>query len=353
MGLVAKERESPPTPVWKAFFLLNRRMPSLRLVVRVNNLIKRACDRLQEVGESGLERLARQQEQGNAQRLLRDVESLRKDLRVAKAIDWKQHERTLAQFSRTRSVELACNQTAPIGVLCYTRALELLLADECRYRPLRKNSQPLIQWIARIEHPEAKSLLAFDDVMAWVVEQEVNSRAKKALRKSEAQRERTKRHREWYRGKWVYPGDWLRLRDAADFSTFWGREHPMPTHCSGLEDSEDRDRILKYDPIKVDLSCGCRLADGFYYHRTRHVARCRDCQEAEWSAQGFEVVNGYPYGDWQATTAERLAEQKRRAQEQLERDRRWLQTHEGQQWLREANRRFEELQRADKARKRR
>src|SRR5262249_6304534 len=82
------------------------------------------------------------------------------------------------------------------------------------------------------------------------------------------------------------------------------------------------------------------LSDGFYYHRVRHVARCRDCQEAEWWAQGFEVVNGFPYGNWQATTAERLAEQKRDALEQLERDQRWLQMPEGQQWMQEANRQF-------------
>jgi hypothetical protein len=68
------------------------------------------------------------------------------------------------------------------------------------------------------------------------------------------------------------------------------------------------------------LSCGCKPADhadGFYYHRALHIARCRDCQEAEWIAQGFEVVNGFPYGDWQATSAERIKERDQHALETL------------------------------------
>jgi hypothetical protein len=120
-------------------------------------------------------------------------------------------------------------------------------------------------------------------------------------------------------GKMVYPGDWLRFRDAADFAEFWGAKHPLAETCIGLNDSDCRSEL---DACLDSLSCGCKLAhepDGFYYHRTRHVARCRDCQEAEWIAQGFEVVNGFPWGDWSLTTAERIAEQKKSALEELAR----------------------------------
>jgi hypothetical protein len=120
-------------------------------------------------------------------------------------------------------------------------------------------------------------------------------------------------------GKMIYPGDWLWFRDAADFAEFWGAKHPLPETCIGLNDSDCR---RKLDAFLDGLSCGCKLADepdGFYYHRTRHIARCGDCQEAEWIAQGFEVVNGFPWGDWSLTTAERIAEQKKSALEELAR----------------------------------
>ena len=339
--LVAEERKNPLK--WKTLQRLDKRMPSLRLVHRVNNAAKRALERLTETGESELEKLDRQDRE-DARKLLRDIAAIRDVQDAARKINWTQHERALAQFSHTRSVEPAYGRSAPLEIRCYARALELIV-DDYRRKPLRNKSRPLLKWLARIEHPQANSLLAFDSAVADAIQREHRaSQEATTSRKRQKGRDRVRKHREWYRGKWLYPGDWLWFRDATDFTKFWGRKHFMPTKCGGLEDSEDRDRILKYDPIKTELSCGRRLADGFYYHPTRHVARCRDCQEAEWWAQGFEIFNGYPCGDWQATTAEGLAEKKRRALEQLERDRRWLQTRKGQQWLGEANRRFEELQ---------
>ena len=54
------------------------------------------------------------------------------------------------------------------------------------------------------------------------------------------------------------------------------------------------------------------------------------------------MVNGFPFGDWQATVKERLAEEERRALEGVERDlarrmatpesKAWLQTAEGKAW---------------------
>jgi len=68
--------------------------------------------------------------------------------------------------------------------------------------------------------------------------------------------------------KVVCPGDWLLFRDAAEFAEFWGAKRPLPETCIGFGDS----------PCPSFLG----LVDepgGFYYHRTRHIARCRDCQE--------------------------------------------------------------------------
>jgi hypothetical protein len=125
---------------------------------------------------------------------------------------------------------------------------------------------------------------------------------------------------EFRAGKWlltdgspdILSGHWLHFRDAADFRAFYGEERPLPETCVGLEGSDSRSEL---EAVQDTLSCGCKLADesdGFFYHPGRHIARCTDCQSAEWIAQGFEVEGGFPYGDWQATTEERLAETKKR-----------------------------------------
>jgi hypothetical protein len=117
--------------------------------------------------------------------------------------------------------------------------------------------------------------------------------------------------------KTLFPGDWLFFRDAADFRVFYCDQLPLPERCIGVEDSPE---IIEHDACLTSPSCGCNPAeqpDGFYYHPTRHVARCCDYQHAAWWAQGFEVLNGFPFGDWDATTEERLAEQEERAKREL------------------------------------
>jgi|GEM_PF-2364701 len=139
--------------------------------------------------------------------------------------------------------------------------------------------------------------------------------------------------------KLVYPGDWLHFRDAPDFTALWGDARALPETCAGLDDSSSRSELEEVigklakdykgplpDPDDqegldalpmTDLSCDCKLSlepDGFYYHRTRHVARCEDCQQAEWICDGFVVVDGFPWGD-----EERIAENDRHAQQELAR----------------------------------
>jgi len=62
----------------------------------------------------------------------------------------------------------------------------------------------------------------------------------------------------------------------------------MPKICAGLEDSPHRAEL---DTILDHLSCGRTLTDEpyWYYHRLRHVGRCRDCQHVEWVANGYEI----------------------------------------------------------------
>lgn len=339
--LVATQRTKPVSPAWKAFQLLNRRMPSLLLVSRVNNLVNRAWQRLEEVGESPLDKLG-QQDREDTRRLLHDLERLRVNLRAAKDIHWTELEKPLAELSRTRTVELASKQTPPITARCYTRALELLVIDEFRHKPLKQNAAPLLAWLAKIKHPESKGLLAFNRELANIIEREhAASQQEARLREREKGRQRTRRYREWHRGKQVYPGDWLRFKNATDFARFYGREHPLPKVCAGLEDSPCRSDL---SAVLDRLSCGRALVGEpyWYYHRLNHLAHCRDCQEAEWMADGYEVEGGYPttwFGPSE-TREQRIAARKRHHQEEMDRYERWRQTPEGQAWLENTNRKF-------------
>jgi hypothetical protein len=272
MLLIATERKKRPSPAWKAFQLLDRRMPKLLLVKRVDNLVKRAGNRLEEVAQHPLSKLQRQADCGdeNAQKLLDDIAVIRDGQHVAKNIDWKEHERALAQFSRTRSVEPSYGRSAPLELRCYARALELIV-DDCRRKPLK--SWPLTEWAAQIGHPDAKSLLAFDDPMGFI--EEGAWRGESARRKREQGRERTRRHRKWVNGAYVYAGDWL----------MYSRKKPLPAW-------------VKVNPDFNCELCGTRVGteDHLYIQRTDHQrVRCSDCQSVIWQLDGYEYEP--PFGD--------------------------------------------------------
>ena len=143
--------------------------------------------------------------------------------------------------------------------------------------------------------------------------------------------------------KLIYPGDWMRFHDAADFKAFGSGELPLPEVCSGLSDSASASELLL---VHDNLNCGHPLADAryWYYHKTRHIARCHDCQEAEWLCDGYDVDEfGQPScWDHRHTREERIAERARNALQQSERwlahqldtpkGRAWLATPEGQKW---------------------
>jgi hypothetical protein len=339
--LTAEERKAPLS--WRAFQRLDKRKPRLRLVLRLDNLVKRARGRFEEAGQPLLSKLKRQADRGDkdARKLLRDIAAISGGQAAPKKIGWTQHERTLGQFSRTRSVEPSYGRSAPLEYRCYARALELLV-DDYRREALRRRSMPLLEWVATIGHPSAKNLVAFDYATECEIERKARaSQEERTLRKREKGRGRTRRHREWYRGRWIYPGDWLRFNNATDFVKFYGRKHPLPKVCAGLEDSPCRAGL---EAVLDHLSCGRSLADEpyWYYQRTRHIAHCPDCQHAEWLEDGYEVEYGYPTTWWGPgdTREQRIAARKRHHQEEMQRDQRWLQTPEGRQWMRESNRRF-------------
>jgi hypothetical protein len=169
--LASFEREKPPLPFWRAFQLVDKRMPSLRLVLRVNNLVKRVKDRLTEAGRSALEELL-WEDGKDAQNLLQDIARVRENLSAAKTIDWAHYEHVLLRVSRGSSVELACGKnTASPEARCYARALELIVDhDNDKRERLRRESEPLVRWLAEIGHPMAKDLEAFNHRAVFAVE---------------------------------------------------------------------------------------------------------------------------------------------------------------------------------------
>ena len=97
-------------------------------------------------------------------------------------------------------------------------------------------------------------------------------------RKREKGRERTRRHRKWYRGTWIYPGYWLRH----------SHKNPLPAWA-------------KVNPDACCELCGKPVGAGDYWYIqwTDHQrVRCSDCQSVLWQLDGYEVVSGLPWGDW-------------------------------------------------------
>jgi hypothetical protein len=147
--LALLERKPPIIPVWRAFEQVNKHAPTLRLVRRVNDLISRAIERLNETGESELSKAARDAKAGSAQSqcLLRDIAMGRRDLG------------------------------------------EMLMADH-RVMARSMLARSLVRWAINIGHPMAK---AFDDFLV-----EISNEARLALelsRKREKGRERVRRYR--------------------------------------------------------------------------------------------------------------------------------------------------------------
>jgi hypothetical protein len=315
LALVGPARKNGSSRSWKKFERLNRRMTKLRLVLRVDNLVQHAHSRLKEAGESALNKLQRYCNSDDAKKLLADIERLSADLRNAKTIDWLQHEGALKIGSSNRKLELACGDSpASPRVICYARALELL-ADDYAHLPLRNQSRPLLQWLARIEHPNAKELLTFDYAMVSELERRQKALlTEKSSRVRQQQRERTRKHREWHHGREVYLKYWMKL--CANEKYAWWR------------------RAYRQAASKSCELCGNSFKEPYlWFHITRHIGRCPRCQEAEWWSDGYEITrHGLPWSYLRLTREERWAEREHRLGSRV---REWLQTDEGQRWLRE------------------
>jgi hypothetical protein len=120
MFLIELDRKKPPLPRWKTFKTLDRRRRSLRLVPRINSLVKRAIERRKEkCSESALEKAVRRPDSLEAQILLRDCVE-----KNGKFVD--------------------------------------LLSDHDNRVMERMASSPLLVWLCAMEHPDAQNLILRD-----------------------------------------------------------------------------------------------------------------------------------------------------------------------------------------------
>jgi hypothetical protein len=169
--LVKPQRKNPYYPAWRAYKLVNKRWPSIRLISRVDKLVNRARERLQEVPVSGLERLRREDHEGmpEAMRFWTDFEAFGGAWN-ADRIEWEHHEKVL--FSRSDNELVRPQSGDPPGLRrlkCYARALEFIVEDEFYYQPLRDEALPLLKWIGvYAQNPDYYDFLKWDYHSEWL-----------------------------------------------------------------------------------------------------------------------------------------------------------------------------------------
>jgi hypothetical protein len=118
--LAMVEREKQPTRFWKAYEVVNNRLPGIGLIPKLNALVNRAGQRLKEA-ESDLERLRRKASEStpDAKRLLKALQAIYKDATNASKIQWEDYE---GLFDGNKPFRLPYGDSAPRGVRCYMRA---------------------------------------------------------------------------------------------------------------------------------------------------------------------------------------------------------------------------------------
>jgi hypothetical protein len=175
---------------WKTYQLVDKKWPSIRLIPRLNKLIKRARAHLQEARVSDLERLRREDLEGlpEVMQCWKDLKALRGDMCKADGIKWEEHEKVIFARGNTKVVRPACGDSLVLLRLkCYARALELIVEDELYCRPNRDKALPLLKWIAFNDNPGYRDVLKCD--MGY------SARSVQALLGDFVQSERQKRKR--------------------------------------------------------------------------------------------------------------------------------------------------------------
>jgi hypothetical protein len=100
LAMTQRKKETFKTAwTWKAYELVNKRWPKLRLVKRINELVERARHWLKEANATELSRIRIDASTGapKAKRLLEDLEAIQEDANNAAEIDWQDYKELLFQ----------------------------------------------------------------------------------------------------------------------------------------------------------------------------------------------------------------------------------------------------------------
>jgi hypothetical protein len=167
LAVICRKKHFPP---WKSYKAVNVRWPGIRLVPRVQALVKRARKILKDIGGSGIERLKREADAGVPEAIqlrkdLNDLLAFRRDPSNAPEIKWQDTETSMK---------------------CYTRAVELVV-DELRWQPLLERAQPLLRWIAFLGNRDFVDLLRFDDVTERTTTRMASRNAAKIVKRKREQ----------------------------------------------------------------------------------------------------------------------------------------------------------------------
>jgi hypothetical protein len=172
--------KNPYYPAWRAYKLVNKCWPSIRLISRIDKLVNRARERLQEVPVSYLERLRREAYEGvpEAKRFWTDFEKFG-GAWDADCIEWERYEKVL--FSRSDNELVRPDSGDPPGLRrlkCYARALEFIVDDEFYYQPVRDEALPLLKWIGGYaQNPDYYDVLKWDYHSEWLCRFAIESHA--------------------------------------------------------------------------------------------------------------------------------------------------------------------------------
>lgn len=155
IAMIEHERKKPPSPRWKAFKLLDRRRPSLKLVLQINNLAKRAIERLKEKGgESVLNKAARNPDSLETQILFRNL-------------------------------------------VANTQKFADLLRDHDNRLGERLASGPMMGWLCKVEHPDVQDLVLYRNAPVSTAKLHRGiERELRTLWKRDANRKRQERYRQ-------------------------------------------------------------------------------------------------------------------------------------------------------------
>ena len=148
-------------PRWKAYRLIDRRLTRLRLVNCVDALIARAQRLLQEEQESNQGKLAelRANPEGERSRLVKsflaDLEKVKGGSKDLSKIEWQKYDQLV--FAPNEPRRLLCgDHPADPRVICYGRALEILVEASGHRNEVLSKAAPLLEWVASLGNPDPK-----------------------------------------------------------------------------------------------------------------------------------------------------------------------------------------------------